>query len=241
MDNITTIQMNRDNDRIDYIDAMRGLAMFMVVVFHIFTFCELTNPINLFINHQFQLPLFFFISGFFISRSCSKPLLQSIGDKLQRLVIPTIIVMSLYVWAINTNYYSAITNNFKSGYWFTYVLFGFILIYIMIDKLTYFVKNKIWHDAVILISAVFVILLVSFLARHSQSHTIMNIFSIYQYQYYIYFVLGSICFQYKDHIFNLMNSRLTFGLLMIGFIIGKTGADWDSAPEQTGTLLMLQS
>ena len=24
-------------------------------------------------------------------------------------------------------------------------------------------------------------------------------------------------------------------------VIGKTGADWDSAPEQTGTLLMLQS
>lgn len=25
------------------------------------------------------------------------------------------------------------------------------------------------------------------------------------------------------------------------FVDGKTGADWDSAPEQTGTLLMLQS
>lgn len=24
-------------------------------------------------------------------------------------------------------------------------------------------------------------------------------------------------------------------------LVGKTGADWDSAPEQTGTLLMLQS
>ncbi len=24
-------------------------------------------------------------------------------------------------------------------------------------------------------------------------------------------------------------------------LTGKTGADWDSAPEQTGTLLMLQS
>lgn len=27
----------------------------------------------------------------------------------------------------------------------------------------------------------------------------------------------------------------------IGYFAGKTGADWDSAPEQTGTLLMLQS
>ena len=38
----------------------------------------------------------------------------------------------------------------------------------------------------------------------------------------------------------------TFLLLMkaigqINTLDGKTGADWDSAPEQTGTLLMLQS
>lgn len=220
MDNITTIQMNRDNDRIDYIDAMRGLAMFMVVVFHIFTNCTLTkNPINSFINQQFQIPLFFFISGFFISHSCSKPFMSTIWDKFRRLVIPAIIVMSLYIWVANANYYSVLIHDLKYGYWFTFVLFGFTLIYLIIDRLIGFVKNKTWHDALIIISALFIILISSYLTHHSSNPTIVNILSIQQYQLYIYFVLGSICFQYKEHVFNLMNSRLTFGLIMLGFII----------------------
>ena len=33
----------------------------------------------------------------------------------------------------------------------------------------------------------------------------------------------------------LSDSQMSFAT------VGKTGADWDSAPEQTGTLLMLQS
>lgn len=220
MDNITLIPTHQENNHINYIDAMRGLAMFMVVVDHIFTICTLTNnPINILINGQFQLPLFFFISGFFINHSCSKPFLPTIWDKFRRLIIPAIVVMSLYIWIIDADYYTVITHYLKYGYWFTFVLFGFTLIYIMFDKLISFVMNKTWHDTFIIISALFVIFLSSYMTHHSQLHTVMSMFNIEQYQLYIYFVLGSICFQYKDNIFNLMNNNLIFGLLMTGFII----------------------
>lgn len=52
--------------RIQYVDSMRGLAMIMVVIWHVFTMslhCE-TRFSTLF-NWVLQMPLFVMISGFF--------------------------------------------------------------------------------------------------------------------------------------------------------------------------------
>ena len=40
---------------------------------------------------------------------------------------------------------------------------------------------------------------------------------------------------------HLVHNTGTYAKDNTWFYIGKTGADWDSAPEQTGTLLMRQS
>ena len=40
---------------------------------------------------------------------------------------------------------------------------------------------------------------------------------------------------------NRIITVIMFGVIAPLLLIGKTGADWDSAPEQTGTLLMRQS
>lgn len=61
--------MNMSTQRIQYVDAMRGLAMVMVVISHIFVLCLNYVPIyNELISIQFQIPLFFFISGFFAKK-----------------------------------------------------------------------------------------------------------------------------------------------------------------------------
>ena len=55
--------------RIEYIDAMRGMAMFMVIVYHISFGCfHSENIITKIVNVQLELPLFFFISGFFANK-----------------------------------------------------------------------------------------------------------------------------------------------------------------------------
>lgn len=54
------------NNRIEYIDAMRGLAMIMVVIGHFFVFSfHYHNALFLNINAALELPIFFMISGFF--------------------------------------------------------------------------------------------------------------------------------------------------------------------------------
>ena len=67
------------------------------------------------------------------------------------------------------------------------------------------------------------------------------IWNIYGYLKYCV-VFGFDEFKSLD-IFGWVSGALVLIISVVAFfsIIGKTGADWDSAPEQTGTLLMLQS
>lgn len=219
MQHITPLA-NFNSNRIEYIDAMRGLAMFMVVVSHVFTLCTLTdNPINNLIDEQFQVPLFFFISGFFINHACSKSFWPYIWDRTRRLVIPAVIVMCLYIWLCNANFYHVISSNMKYGYWFTFVLFGFTILYLVVYKLLSFIKNSTCHWILILATAIFITLLSSFLTNKYNSFSAIGLFSIPQFQYYIYFVLGSICFQYREKVFSMMNNSLLFGVGTALFII----------------------
>lgn len=54
-----------NGDRIEYIDAMRGFTMLLVVCSHVETFMvgSPLKSINALLG-EFQMPLFFFVSGF---------------------------------------------------------------------------------------------------------------------------------------------------------------------------------
>ena len=59
--------MNIASNRIGYIDEMRGFAMCLVVIGHVFLFSfniEAQGFISSFLCGTLQLPLFFMISGF---------------------------------------------------------------------------------------------------------------------------------------------------------------------------------
>ena len=70
MEGLQVIPSNGVKKRIQYIDAMRGFAMFLVILCHVFTFS--------FGNHKsvisdwfltFRMPLFFTISGFVLYKA----------------------------------------------------------------------------------------------------------------------------------------------------------------------------
>ena len=125
------------NRRIEYIDAMRGLAMTLVVIYHFFTGSfHYSNAFNYAINNTLQIPLFFMISGFFAPHMLRKPFIHAIFDKFLRLVLPAILMLSLYLWIFNHNYVSALFHRFKDGYWFTFVMFGYTIIYIITAQIS---------------------------------------------------------------------------------------------------------
>ncbi len=114
--------------RLPFIDAIRGLAIFLVVLGHSFMFNgiypvnpELKAPIACIWYNAlmyFRLPLFFFISGFFLSDSplTLKETSLQIWKKVRQLIIPYIICSSLLaMWKGYT-------------YWFLTTLFCFFML-----------------------------------------------------------------------------------------------------------------
>lgn len=149
--------------RIEYLDAVKGFAIFLVVIGHAIlwnapdwdyniSFNE-ANPTSLYRGiiwqwiYSFHMPLFFMISGYFIksidagmiSLQKRKHLKQSIISKSQRLLIPYFVTG--FFWMI-------VRQGF--GYWFLFGLWEIsILAMIMIFIMSYINKNdSIWIDLI---------------------------------------------------------------------------------------------
>lgn len=123
------------NNRIQYIDALRGFTMLLVVYGHICTklvagigeSSTVTQIIAL-----FRMPLFFFISGFFVySVSYNWTLYKRrMYNRLRMQLFPTIIFWILFcVCFAEVTIVESLADHFKSGYWFTFVAVELFLLY----------------------------------------------------------------------------------------------------------------
>ncbi len=126
--------------RLEWLDALRGFTMLMVVTNHIYGFGFDTNTkYSMFMSLclLFRMPLFFFISGFLAYKASFS---WSLGDtgrlvakKLRVQIIPTVVFMTAYI-AISAKHFwprmeEAWTSPTKGGYWFTMVLLEMFLVY----------------------------------------------------------------------------------------------------------------
>ena len=118
--------------RIEYIDALRGFAILLMVVGHVIP--------NLYLNKQivlpnlqtwiytFHMPLFFTISGYFIyrdSKITAKEAMNQIYKKFLQLLLPAFVMSLLYSFIWKTD--------FSNNYWFLYALFKFYLFCVIIQ------------------------------------------------------------------------------------------------------------
>lgn len=95
------------NKRIEYIDFIKGICIFIVVWGH--TIQNMgdgdefwLNPVHQFIC-SFHMPIFMLVSGFFFSNSIGKPLTSNIIRRFKQLIIPCF-GWSLVLVAIHIGY-----------------------------------------------------------------------------------------------------------------------------------------
>lgn len=207
--------------RIEYIDSMRGLAMFMVIIYHISYGCfHSDNLITKVINVQLQLPLFFFISGFFADKMSGKNWGKVIVEKFSYLVVPAMIVMALYCWVMDYDFIEGLQKRLKEGYWFTLVLFEFIMIYLLTDSLSRVLKlSSFWKKSLHLIVGVVLIYIASFSEKYNARFPIINTFTIGEFGHYIYFVLGTILFTVRELITKSLNYKYLWGGVICLYIV----------------------
>lgn len=122
------------SERIKYIDALRGLAMLMVVMVHVEGFSVFVEEFHMSLFRRLcealMLPLFFFISGF-LARPCSE---NKLFKKSMQLLIPACVWGILYTFHIHKDITSFFLNVYKFGYWFTITLLEMLVVLSVISK-----------------------------------------------------------------------------------------------------------
>ena len=124
------------SQRLVFLDTMRGFALFSVVYSHIILFWG-DFSYDTWLNHYFctfQMPLFFFVSGFLsYSDNLSHGKLKSgVLRRILTQVCPALIILLPMSYIFCSGYVDVLFKSGKMGYWFTislaetYVLFALV-------------------------------------------------------------------------------------------------------------------
>ena len=185
--------------RLDYIDALRGLAILFIVFGHIPMYCYHTG--EAFTSYRsftslVQLPIFFFVSGFVfkIKNMSITGTGKFILNKFRQLIIPATIIGSIYFILHDDNFIRIIHDKFKGGYWFTFTLFELIIIQYMWDMFTKKIhirtNNRIYYTTSLCLAVIlYIFSLPTISATFGDTSNIMGIPML---RYYLYFVMGNI-------------------------------------------------
>ena len=120
--------------RIEYIDAMRGFTMILVVFAHICHFCLGDSRMGynaVFI--LFRLPCFFMISGWLFECVAMRPFKEVAKHKAMVQLLPTFIFLLLLA---PPPFFFHQLGTLKGGYWFTFALFEYFILYMVIIRIS---------------------------------------------------------------------------------------------------------
>lgn len=211
--------------RIQYIDALRGFTMILVVLGHVpmYAYGGLENFSWSSFVSVFRLPLFFFISGFVFYKTeriwSISQTWNFIKNKFRVQVLTTAVFFMLFLYLNDINLIDALLDKYKAGYWFTLVLFFFFVIYCGISLCI----NKIDRDKHIYIYIAMSLPLLFFntngFSRIIADVPIINILSLQQLQYFIFFISGAIAKQYFHHLQKLLDDNKFITMIILVFVL----------------------
>ncbi len=212
--------------RIEYVDALRGFAMFLVIYAHIWTFCYHSNNKGTFASllSNFYLVIFFFVSGFVAFKEKQDWNLNYISkwlkDKAIQLLVPTA-TFSFILFFIIYHQYSKIQHITLAEYWFTYCLFLFFLFY----YLTMYVCKKLQEpilDVAIICIALF-IYIISFshtiIDRTELGEKLFHYLGMKNWRFYIFFCIGILTRKNFNGFKKITDNRYWISLFIIGFFL----------------------
>ena len=212
--------------RIQYIDAMRGLTMLLVVYNHIHQYSYQSSMADSFNETfvKFRMPLFFFISGWVLYKSNSnwnlKMCSQFLHKKFNVQILSTVIFGTLYVYTFHLDFYKAL-GTFKAGYWFTYTLFFYFFFYAISAYLSKSLFKKKHEDSIILIIATIIFLTYYFTVRDQNTEHIKfyEYVGVYQWRYYMFFCFGIFVKKYFNSFVKTTDNSYLMALFIATFFL----------------------
>lgn len=216
-------------NRIGYLDALKGLIMSLVVLGHVAYFnlgVNVSSDGNLhFYFHRFLMPLFFFVSGFLAYKKNFIWSMTNIKGFLSKKVCAQVISPFIFFCCFiqfRDLPLSEFATPMKRGYWFTFALFNFFVLYAFLRKLLSFIKMKEEKALITLLIIGFMLYfspIFALLKRAGISEEILHIFSITHLNYFFFFVLGIYIKKHFEKFENILDGLLMAFAVILFFVI----------------------
>ena len=212
-------------NRIEYIDAMRGFTMILVIYSHVCVFC-FKDYFMAFNDVLFllRMPCFFFISGWLFYKATriwdQSTVKQVMSNKFMVQIVPTFIFLALHE---RTNFFHQL-GAVKGGYWFTFALFIYFVIYILSSLAFRRCKHR---DLWMLLIALFISMSASWYDVHYQQISrqlgwgryALGFLSFMTWRYYFFFFLGTLVKKYFGKFLQWTNRREVFFVVIAIFVL----------------------
>ena len=183
---ISNIGQMGGGKRLAYLDAIKCLGILLVIIGHVQLFgmkIEAYDSIPTLMLYSFNMPLFFFISGYLAYREEIGKFdeLKKIGSKFVFLVIPAIAFYSFSMFQQHGNGIFDFISDGLGKYWFTFTLFEIFLIYYIASGVS---KSKYMLAVILVILSV----------TKSQFWILIILQSIFNFSHWVYI---QECLQYS--------------------------------------------
>jgi len=205
-----------EKKRIAYLDALKCLAILLVIDLHIMAVNGFKPYENLASQMLYApvMPLFFFVSGFLAYKQSMsiKDAWDNIRKKFVFLIIPALVFRVGTDLMNQKNLFSFITGGMH-GYWFTIVLFECFLVYYLI---TLVIKNEKWRIGVLLALSVAGIGMLAIDKDFGPA-----IFDLRRVtKFFQFFVVGTLAMKYRPKYESLMHDEIVkTALLVLYFLV----------------------
>ena len=216
--------------RIEYLDAMRGFTMVLVVFSHILL-CTFQMPEasgfsfnDIFVT--FRMPLFYFLSGFLMFKPDRFKNLNGTIDFIKKKfvvqIIPTVIFSLVFCLVFAKPYIGLLNDPAKHGFWFTYTLFFYFLIYSIGDWLI----GKICSGKAKLAIGILGTISVYALAKYSLSNAcpwhgshLYNWIGLNNLQFFLFFFFGATVKRWFNEFQAILDSKQWMAFILSTFIV----------------------
>ena len=149
------INTMKQKERMEWLDAMRGFTMILVVAYHVAQIGfdqSIKHSSSLSFLMLFRMPLFFFVSGFLAYKASLvwdfKTFISLLGKKIRIQILPTVVFFLFSCVALYPKFWPAVESNLhsptKGGYWFTLVLLYMFVLYYVFCYLESKIRCKSW-------------------------------------------------------------------------------------------------
>ena len=215
--------------RIEYIDALRGFAMILVLYFHIPSYCLGNAYIaGNDILEWVRMPLFFFISGFVFYKAeriwNSETIKSVLKKKFMVQIIPMSVFMTLFLILFGYMEPASFGSD-KKGYWYTFVLFEYFVLYIGAEALLN--KGKTTNGEIRVLTTVILISFISFYyAKYYISYseelgswkTVLGLLSFVKIRHFIFFWFGTIIRKHFTQFISLTNNISIIAIITVIYL-----------------------